>query len=635
VTTQASCTGTSSWQGADTVCNPNPCPPPTITLSPTTLPNGTLNVAYSQTVTASGGTASYSFAVTSGSLPTGLSLAGGGGISGTPSAGGTYNFTITATDANSFTGSRAYSVTISASSLDLTVSVVYITQSSQTQAFDVPLVQDRDGLLRAFVLANQANSATPDVRVRIYNGASLVQTYTITAPGSSVPTSITEGTLSSSWNQLIPGNLIQTGYKLLVDVDPSGAISETNDSNNSWPVSGVAQTLTVHDVPIFDMTLVPVHNSVGTGGVTGGNASSYMDYTRRMHPMPDYNAQVHATMNTNTTLQSNGTGWDTVLDEVTAQRTTDGSSRYYYGVVKVSYGSGVAGLGWIGYPVAIGWDYLPSASLVMAHELGHNWARYHVACSGGESGTDGAYPYGGGIIGAYGYDLWASTQKDKTTYKDVMSYCSNQWVSDYTYKAVMNYRESSGIGFQAQGSENGAPEPCLLVWGLRRNGQILLEPSFHVNTRPSIPEPGPFRVEGLDANGTPVWSQSFDLMEITHMPDPTAAGFCFAAPMSAELNDQIVTLRVVEWGQERARHDAPKLGFRQSAVQSTLARAGDGIDFAWDASASPVVMIRDLDHGTCLGFARGGSKRIETDASRIELRYSDGVHTRVQVWPMQ
>lgn len=68
--------------------------------------------AYSLTITASGGIASYTYAVTSGSLPAGLSLSSGGVLSGTPTATGTSSFTITATDSHSYTGSQAYSLTI-------------------------------------------------------------------------------------------------------------------------------------------------------------------------------------------------------------------------------------------------------------------------------------------------------------------------------------------------------------------------------------------------------------------------------------------------------------------------------------------------------------------------------------------
>jgi hypothetical protein len=90
---------------------------PTITVTRTgggSFPAGIFNSAYTgQSVTASGGSGSYTFAVTVGSLPTGLLLTSGGAISGTPTATGVFTFTITATDTlNSCTGSQAFSISI-------------------------------------------------------------------------------------------------------------------------------------------------------------------------------------------------------------------------------------------------------------------------------------------------------------------------------------------------------------------------------------------------------------------------------------------------------------------------------------------------------------------------------------------
>ncbi|WP_158664919.1 putative Ig domain-containing protein [Pseudomonas sp. SWI44] len=84
---------------------------PTITVSPVSLSGGIAGAAYSATLGASGGTAPYTFAVTAGALPSGMTLSGDT-LSGTPTADGTFNFTVTATDGNNFTGSRAYSLTI-------------------------------------------------------------------------------------------------------------------------------------------------------------------------------------------------------------------------------------------------------------------------------------------------------------------------------------------------------------------------------------------------------------------------------------------------------------------------------------------------------------------------------------------
>ena len=83
-----------------------------LTISPTTIPSSTAGVAYSQTLTATGGTGTVSFAVTTGSLPLGLSLSSAGDLSGAPTQTGTFPFTVTATDANNDTGSQAYSLQI-------------------------------------------------------------------------------------------------------------------------------------------------------------------------------------------------------------------------------------------------------------------------------------------------------------------------------------------------------------------------------------------------------------------------------------------------------------------------------------------------------------------------------------------
>ncbi|WP_316790812.1 MBG domain-containing protein [Pedobacter frigoris] len=96
---------------------------PTIAVAPTILPGFAIGTAYSQTLTASGGTAPYSYTITAGALPTGISLSTGGVLSGIPTSAGTFNFTIRATDAaggsGPYSGSAAYSITIAAPSLSL------------------------------------------------------------------------------------------------------------------------------------------------------------------------------------------------------------------------------------------------------------------------------------------------------------------------------------------------------------------------------------------------------------------------------------------------------------------------------------------------------------------------------------
>ena len=84
-----------------------------ITVNPATLPNGVIGTAYNQTITATGGTTPYTFAVISGTLPTSLNLATNGTLSGTPSQTGNFTFTVRATSANTCTGNRQYTIAIS------------------------------------------------------------------------------------------------------------------------------------------------------------------------------------------------------------------------------------------------------------------------------------------------------------------------------------------------------------------------------------------------------------------------------------------------------------------------------------------------------------------------------------------
>ncbi|MCC7181484.1 MAG: VCBS repeat-containing protein [Acidobacteria bacterium] len=94
-----------------------------VTLSPPggALTAGTFEVVYGLTFTAAGGTG-HTFAVTGGALPTGLTLASGGALSGTPTNTGTFVFTVTATNSIGCTGSNAYSISVAPDAQDETFS---------------------------------------------------------------------------------------------------------------------------------------------------------------------------------------------------------------------------------------------------------------------------------------------------------------------------------------------------------------------------------------------------------------------------------------------------------------------------------------------------------------------------------
>ncbi|CAD1797665.1 autotransporter domain-containing protein [Xanthomonas euroxanthea] len=107
---------------------------PVIVVVPTTLPAATRGTAYSQTLSASGGTAPYTYTLASGTLPAGLTLASNGTLSGTATVEGSFNFTVTATDANSFTAAQAYALTVAGPNLTLPASTLPAGTAGQAYA---------------------------------------------------------------------------------------------------------------------------------------------------------------------------------------------------------------------------------------------------------------------------------------------------------------------------------------------------------------------------------------------------------------------------------------------------------------------------------------------------------------------
>ncbi|WP_395681452.1 choice-of-anchor J domain-containing protein [Dokdonella sp.] len=85
---------------------------PALTISPSTLPSTGWGLAYSQNLSQTGALGAPSYFVTAGALPPGLSLSAFGNVSGTSTALGTFNATVTVVDNSGCSGSQPYSITV-------------------------------------------------------------------------------------------------------------------------------------------------------------------------------------------------------------------------------------------------------------------------------------------------------------------------------------------------------------------------------------------------------------------------------------------------------------------------------------------------------------------------------------------
>lgn len=85
---------------------------PPVTITTPSLPEGSEGQSYAAQLAASGGLPPYTWSITSGSLPPGLTLAGTGAISGTPTTSGLFSFTVQAEDSSNNTGSAPLSIAV-------------------------------------------------------------------------------------------------------------------------------------------------------------------------------------------------------------------------------------------------------------------------------------------------------------------------------------------------------------------------------------------------------------------------------------------------------------------------------------------------------------------------------------------
>lgn len=174
------------------------------------------------------------------------------------------------------------------------------------------------------------------------------------------------------------------------------------------------------------------------------------------YPVPVVDITVRATPIkwTGSVAGTDSRGWSNLLNQVLRERSTDApsSDTYYFGLMQpaasmMAYcGRGcILGIapqttrvspsaqGGLGASFADAQTYE-----TIVHELGHAHGRGHAPCvqGGGIEGVDQAYPDKTGSIMEWGWDSRVNKLLSPMMYKDVMGYCSPNWISPYTYNAL-------------------------------------------------------------------------------------------------------------------------------------------------------------------------------------------------------
>ena len=469
-------------------------------------------------------------------------------------------------------------------SVTMSVPQAYLTQATQDRAGSVPLVADRRALLRVFATADEVNGFRPGATATFFHDGAETYRTELDPPGGGIPLAVDESRLERSFNAVVPGRVLQPGVSMVVELDPDGALPLTSSSRSRFPAEG-PYDIDVRRMPPLRVTLVPVqyHSeenrdlnprvaafasdlaaaATGAGSAVG---RSVLRYAGTVLPVGD----LHVTLREPyyTWADTSEAGVVGLIREIELLRMMEAEDprEHYSGIFGVPKPRSrhpdaywIDGLGMLGGRSSLTGSHGPDGllqrtgrlRLVFAHELGHNLGRPHTPCDApvtDPGAVDSDYPWQDGRIGVWGHDFGDGDEDgggvgtglghlfSPEGYRDLMSYCYPQWISDYSFTKMLEFRlagdGNAGIAASARAMDRGTGRgDMLLLWGGVDEGELRLEPAFAYPAAARLPSSGgPYRLTGRDAAGRILFSLGFSPTSVAHGIGDENLAFAFAIP---------------------------------------------------------------------------------------------------------
>ena len=316
-------------------------------------------------------------------------------------------------------------------------------------AMHTTLVQGRPTLFRVYVTPGTGFAAREfSARVTVKNGAGSDQYFA----KQMISKASSDADTASTFQISVPKEKIaaDTKYSVeLVDCGKGPAATGTAAATRMPAMGDLA--LSAKDIGTLKITVIPLLTNSMMPDTSDKTLEIYKNYFLAMYPIDKIEITVGKSMNI-----AYPVNWNTVIEQLRAQRTADKPAPevYYYGFLKPTATLAdycrrgcTAGVGYVGSlqqaqtRVALGLAYGDEMSAsTMAHEVGHNHGRNHAPCAPGNQiqGVDSRFPYKGASIGVWGYDLRNKKFFDPAKVTDIMGYCDPKWISDYTYKGLID-----------------------------------------------------------------------------------------------------------------------------------------------------------------------------------------------------
>ncbi len=442
---------------------------------------------------------------------------------------------------------------------DLVAGRLEVTQAVQDLNNSVRLVRDKDTFVRFHATSTNGSHLT-FAQLHAQRGSLSVTLNPVNGSGGQITIGETpdRAELNDSFLFHLPSNFRVGTVTLTATLNPVLSWRGRSPREFSYLNNSASDTVAFESVP--DVNMVVYRMGYKLGGTTyyppTWQRNQMLSWIRRAYPLSQLNV-----WNRTHYMGSGLPDCDGVNAYLMTKKVWDligaifGTSSipmnaHYYGMVDDRgdfmrgcaldipsfVASGPTGTGGWADPVT-GWDDDGSyGDWYGGHEMAHTYGRPHANFCGASGGS--AYPYGsGGISPAssgntalYGFDI-LDRRVYEPSWKDVMTYCDYQWMSDFTYEALMNTFQGGGGGgldFPA-----GIDIAGLIPGGIVDGGQLMvvgsirpstnevkLQPVFRVPSIRGVQPQGKFMILLKNAKGSILARHPFEPSHMHEGPGP-------------------------------------------------------------------------------------------------------------------
>jgi len=524
---------------------------------------------------------------------------------------------------------------------DMRIDAIEVTQAIQDLNNSVDLVAGKRTYVRVHVSA-PVNVADVFATLSGKRGTvSLMPTLTPGNPGGDItvrPNPNREQINDSFWFELPSSWTAAGNLTLTARLDPINAKNDLNQSNNVRTV-----TVNFKSTPALRLRLMNVRYTAGgsTHSADNSDLGALESWLRRAYPI----SHLQVTRQTYVYPFSGLPNVNTLNALLAFNKAInmifsgESPSVVYYGIV--DDGGGFMRGRAMGIPGTVasgptgsdswGWDFDGSyGDWYGGHEIGHTRGRYHAEFCGATGGA--SYPYTGGRISPsltgnnaiYGFDI-ATRAIYGPNWKDVMTYCSNQWISDFTYEGIRNHQVSVSALSAAQ---KATADQFLVIGGTAdlENHTATIDHVALIQQSASVPlpEPGSWTIALVDASNNDLATYPFepDVLSDAEESPGTPAIISEVVPWSAGT----VRVEIRYGGQVLASRSAsanpPTVTITAPAAGSTLPNGPFTVTWTGsdpDGDALSYSLFYSNDGGTSWQPVAAGltGTSVELDASQL------------------